>query len=59
MTCPENWESETESNCWQQLEPALIEIAEIYFPKIKNLDVEQGFELSINSDKDWYDKTWQ
>jgi hypothetical protein len=56
---PENWESETDGDCWKQLEPALIEIGEISFHKIKNLNTEEGFELSINSDQDWYDKTWQ
>lgn len=56
---PENWESETNGKCWKKLEPALIEIGNYAFAKIKDLNVEDGFELSINSDKDWYDKTWQ
>lgn len=54
----ENWENETDGKCWKDLEPALVEIGEIYFPKIKTLNVEDGFELSINSEQDWYDKTW-
>ena len=56
---PENWESETDGKCWKELEPALTKIGEIYFHKIKILNVEEGFELSINSEQDWYDKTWQ
>src|SRR5829696_10540471 len=53
---PENWESETEGKCWEELEPVLTKIGEIYFTKIKELNVEDGFELSINSERDWYDK---
>ena len=56
---PENWENETDGECWKQLEPALIEIGNYAFTKSKALNLEDGFELSINSDKDWYDKTWQ
>jgi hypothetical protein len=56
---PENWENETDGKCWQELEPALTKIGEIYFYKIKTLNVEEGFELSTNSERDWYDKTWQ
>jgi hypothetical protein len=56
---PGNWETETEGDCWKELEPALIQIGEIYFQKIKTLNIEEGFELSINSEQDWYDKTWQ
>ena len=56
---PENWESDTDGKCWKELEPVLTKIGEIYFHKIKTLNVEEGFELSINSERDWYDKTWQ
>lgn len=56
---PENWETDTDGKCWKELGPALIKIGDIYFPKIKSLNVEEGFELSINSEKDWYDKTWK
>jgi hypothetical protein len=56
---PENWESETDGDCWKELEPALIQIGDYAFSKIKYLNIEDNFQLSINSDKDWYDKTWQ
>ncbi|MBK8086695.1 MAG: hypothetical protein IPK31_01190 [Chitinophagaceae bacterium] len=56
---PENWESETNGNCWRELEPALVEIGNYAVSKIKNLNIDDNFELSINSNKDWYDKTWQ
>jgi hypothetical protein len=56
---PANWETKTNGKCWKDLEPALIQIGEIYFQKIKKLNIEEGFELSINSERDWYDKTWQ
>ena len=55
----ENWESDTDGKCWKELEPALIEIGDYTFLKIKNLNLDEGFELSINSEKDWYDKTWR
>jgi len=56
---PANWETDTNGNCWKDLEPALTQIGEIYFLKIKNLNIEEGFELSTNGEQDWYDKTWQ
>ena len=56
---PENWEIDTDGKCWEDLELALTQIGETYFMKIKNLNIEEGFELSINSERDWYDKTWQ
>ncbi len=56
---PENWENDTEGECWKELEPALIEIGNYAFLKMKNLNIEEGFELSINGDRDWYDKTWR
>lgn len=55
---PESWESVTEGQCWKKLEPALIEVGNFAFEKIKSLNVEYDFELSINSERDWYDKTW-
>ncbi|WP_394772345.1 hypothetical protein [Mucilaginibacter sp.] len=54
----EGWESETEGECWTEIEPALIEIGNYAFSKIKELNIEDGFELAINSNEDWYDKTW-
>lgn len=54
-----NWESETDGKCWTELYPALREIGKYAFAKIKNANLEDGFELSINSKKDWYGKTWK
>ena len=56
---PEGWESETEAECWTEIEPVLIEIGNYAFSKIKELNTDDGFELAINSNEDWYDKTWQ
>jgi len=53
------WKSETEAECWTEIEPFLIEIGSYTFSKIKELNTEDGFELAINSNEDWYDKTWQ
>jgi len=55
---PQNWETKTEGKCWEALEPALIEVGNYTFSKINNFNMEDGFELSINSQIDWYDKTW-
>ena len=46
---PSNWESDTDGKCWNKLEPALIEIGNSAFERIKNINIEEGFELSINS----------
>lgn len=56
---PKNWESETKGNCWKELNPALREIGKYAFEQIKKLNLEDGFELSINNKKDWYGKTWK
>lgn len=58
ISFPKDWESDPDGFCWEQLEPALIEIGNYSFPKIKELNVESDVELSINSAKDWYDQTW-
>ena len=55
---PRNWETKTGGKCWKELQPALIQIGNYAFNKSKNLNLEEGFELSINSKEDWYDKTW-
>lgn len=56
---PKGWEEKTNGRCWKQLEPALIEIGDYAFMLSKVLNLEKGFELSINSKKDWYDTTWR
>ena len=53
-----NWESDTDGQCWEELEPALIEMGNAAFEKVKKLNVEFGFELAVNSKRDWYDTTW-
>ena len=55
---PQNWETGTDGKCWMELEPALIEVGNYAFSKINSLNMEVGFELSINSQIDWYAKTW-
>jgi hypothetical protein len=54
----ENWESESDGKCWALLIPTLTEIGEYAFEKIQSLNLENDFELAVNSDRDWYDKTW-
>lgn len=33
---PKDWESDTEGLCWEQLEPALVEIGNYCFSKLNN-----------------------
>lgn len=54
-----SWEHKTNGKCWERLGPALEEIGDYTFMLIKTLPIEKDFELSINSSKDWYDKTWR
>ena len=59
LSFPINWESETKQNCWKELNPALREIGKYTFEQIKKLNLEDGFELSVNNKKDWYGRTWK
>lgn len=56
---PINWESKTDGKCWKILKPALAELGKYTFKKVQSLPLENDFELAINSDKDWYDRTWK
>lgn len=53
-----NWEEKSFGKCWTKLNPALLEIGSIAFLKADKLNLEENFELAVNSDLDWYDKTW-
>ena len=54
----DNWEEISSGKCWTKLNPALLEIGKVAFEKTKKLNLENDFELAVNSDLDWYDKTW-
>jgi hypothetical protein len=54
-----NWESETDGECWDVLEPELKEIGEYAFSKLKQLNLHPDFELAVNGRQDWYEFTWQ
>ena len=58
LSIPEDWEEETEGECWDILEPLLKEIGEYAYLKIKVLNVHSDFELSVNGRQDWYEFTW-
>ncbi|MDR1911200.1 MAG: hypothetical protein LBQ52_02490 [Helicobacteraceae bacterium] len=47
------------SKRWNQLKPALTEVGKYAFEQIKYLNIDEGFELSINGKNDWYDKVWK
>ena len=55
---PSDWETETEGRCWAKLEPALTEIGDYAFEKIRQLKTHSDFELSANGRLDWYQFTW-
>lgn len=56
---PINWEFKTGGKCWKDLKPALTEIGKYALKKIQILNLDNDFELAVNSNKDWYDKTWK
>ncbi|MFK8010119.1 MAG: hypothetical protein AB8H03_27440 [Saprospiraceae bacterium] len=49
-----DWESKSNNKCWSILEPALKEIGQIAFNKIKELNIHEEFECSVNGRNDWY-----
>ena len=55
---PHNWEIKTNGNCWSQLEPALMEVGEYAFQKMRTLNINVDFELGVNGKLDWYQFTW-
>lgn len=55
---PANWEAVSDGKCWDDLEPALRELAEWARHELRNLETESDAELAVNSRRDWYDATW-
>jgi len=58
QSIPKYWETETDGQCWDELEPALREIGNYAYNKICGLKTEPDFELSVNGRLDWYEFTW-
>jgi hypothetical protein len=56
---PDGWEMKTKGSCWDKLEPALKEIGDYAFNKIKILKTHPYFELSVNGRLDWYELVWR
>jgi len=40
------------------LEPALMEVGEYAFQKMRTLNINVDFELGVNGKLDWYQFTW-
>jgi hypothetical protein len=55
---PDNWEERTKGRCWDLLEPALKEVGEYTFDKIRSQKIHVDFEMSVNGRQDWYEFTW-
>jgi hypothetical protein len=59
-TCfPRNWAEISDGTCWEQLEPALADVAQYAIARFADLNTEKGAVLGINSHRDWIDKTWE
>ena len=55
---PTDWESRSNGLCWDELEPALADVATWACAEFRKLELEPGSELAVNSRRDWYDATW-
>lgn len=53
-----DWEENSSGDCWDELEPALIELGEYAFKKMQELNIKNDFELSVNGRNDWYEYVW-
>ena len=56
---PQNWEEDTEGECWNELQPLLIEVGNLAFESLQVLNLHQEFELAVNGPEDWYEYTWK
>ena len=55
---PQGWEQASDGECWDTLEPALLEVGELARVAFADLPLHPEAELSVNSRRDWYDHTW-
>jgi hypothetical protein len=55
---PDNWEDETDGECWDILDPILQKIGEYAFEKLSQRKINSDFELAVNGRLDWYEFTW-
>lgn len=55
---PKGWEEQTGGDCWEVLEPALMEIGAYAFERMRSLKLHPQFELGVNGPEDWYEFTW-
>ena len=58
LSIPEDWEEETEGQCWDLLDPILQQIGDYAFEKSAELKRHPDFELAVNGREDWYEFTW-
>lgn len=52
------WEEASGGECWDILEPVLLEVGELARVKFADLPLHPEAELSVNSRDDWYNHTW-
>ena len=55
ISFPALWEEITLGNCWEYLEPALIEVANEAIRVLSNWPVEEDAILGVNSRRDWFE----
>ncbi len=58
LSIPGLWEETTSGGCWNDLEPALNEAAEIAARVFASLPLEENATLGVNSRRDWFDQRW-
>ncbi len=51
------WEEESEGQCWDVLEPVLLEVRAMAQRVFSDLSLDPEAELSVNSRLDWYDNS--
>lgn len=53
-----DWEYKLEDECWDVLEPALLQVGAMAKAAFSILPLHREAELSVNSRRDWYDQSW-
>ena len=52
---PIEWEDTSEGECWNILEPVMLEVRDLASRAFADILLDSDAELSVNSQEDWYD----
>ncbi len=55
---PEDWEEQSDGDCWDTLGPLLQQVGKYAFDILVAANIAPDFELSVNGREDWYEFTW-